>query len=125
MGYSILVVDDSALTRAAIKRIIRMIDIDVEQILEAADGAQALRVLDTQNVHLVLADLNMPQMDGVEFFHRMKQIQEHAQIPVIVVSTESSVTRVRELLAEGVRGFLHKPFTPEEFRQIITKNLEV
>ncbi|MHC4475812.1 MAG: response regulator [Planctomycetota bacterium] len=124
MAVNILVVDDSFLTRKAIKRIIDMIDLDVSEIVEAENGRQALEVLDKARVDLVLADLNMPEMGGIEMIRHMKTDQATKTIPVVIVSTESSVSRIKELLAQGVKNYLHKPFTPEEFREIITHTLE-
>ena len=123
MAHNILIVDDSALTRAAIKRILGMVELDIGEVFEAENGAVALDMMDTHKVHLVLADLNMPEMGGVELVERMKAQADFADIPVIVVSTESSVTRIKELLAKGIRDYLHKPFTPEEFRVLLAKNL--
>jgi two-component system chemotaxis response regulator CheY len=125
MAYKILIVDDSVLTRAAIKRIINMIDVDVETVYEAGNGAEALEVLDVHEVDLVLADLNMPKMNGLELVHKMKSEQCYATIPVVVVSTESSTTRIEGLLEEGIKGYLHKPFQPEQFRSIIAESLGV
>ncbi|MCK5566167.1 MAG: response regulator [Planctomycetes bacterium] len=125
MAYNILIVDDSVLTRAAIKRIIDMVDLDVDEVLEAENGIEAFKVLESKNVDVVLADLNMPEMGGVELVHKMKSDDAYSDIPVIVVSTESSVTRIKELLSEGIKDFLHKPFSPEEFRATLAKNLEV
>ena len=125
MSYNILIVDDSSLTRVAIKRIIDMVDIDAKNILEACNGVEALDVLSKNDVDLVLADLNMPEMGGVELIQKMKESDDLAHIPVIVVSTESSTTRVKDLIEDGIKDFLHKPFTPEEFRTILAKNLAV
>ena len=102
MAHNILIVDDSALTRAAIKRILGMVELDIGEVFEAENGAVALDMMDTHKVHLVLADLNMPEMGGVELVERMKAQADFADIPVIVVSTESSVTRIKELLATAV-----------------------
>lgn len=125
MSYNILIVDDSSLTRVAIKRIIGMVDIDATDILEACNGVEALDILSENDVDLVLADLNMPEMGGVELIQKMKESDDLANIPVVVVSTESSTTRVKELVEDGIKDFLHKPFTPEEFRTILAKNLAV
>lgn len=122
---NILIVDDSVMTRVAIKRIIDMVDIDIGEILEAENGLEALSVLESHNIDMVLADLNMPEMGGVELVNRMKQTEDYEDIPVIVVSTESSVTRIKELLSKGIKDYLHKPFSPEEFRAVLAKNLEV
>jgi len=125
MAYNILIVDDSVLTRTAIKRILGMIEFPVGQILEAPDGLVALKILDSQPVDLVLADLNMPQMSGIELIHQMRLQKNHSEVPVVMVTTESSPTRIKELLSEGVRDYLHKPFTPEEFRSVISRHLGV
>ena len=76
-------------------------------------------------VDLVLADLNIPQMSGIELIHQMRQQKNHSGVPVVMVTTESSPTRIKELLSEGVRDYLHKPFTPEEFRSVISRHLGV
>ncbi len=125
MSYNILIVDDSSLTRVAIKRIIDMVDIDAKDVLEACNGVEALDVLSENDIDLVLADLNMPEMGGIELIQKMKESESLANIPVIVVSTESSTTRVKDLIEDGIKDFLHKPFTPEEFRTILAKNLAV
>lgn len=119
MALNILIVDDSALTRKKIRRIIEMVDIGVEQFFEAGNGIEALKILDESRADLVLADLNMPEMGGDEMIRRMRANEATQSVPVIVVSTESNTTRVKELLVEGVRDYLHKPFTPEEFRATI------
>jgi two-component system chemotaxis response regulator CheY len=119
MALNILIVDDSSLTRKRIKRIIEMVNLDVGQFLEAGNGVEALKVLDKSGVGLVLADLNMPDMGGAEMIHRMKSDEATKSIPVVVVSTESKTTRIKELLVEGVKDYLHKPFTPEEFKEIM------
>ncbi len=119
MALDILIVDDSSLTRKRIRRIIEMTDMDVGQFLDAGDGVEALKILEKTDVDLVLTDLNMPEMSGSEMVHQMKSNEATKSIPVVVVSTESNTTRVKELLAEGVKDYLHKPFTPEEFKEII------
>ena len=123
MSYNILIVDDSSLTRVAIKRIIDMVDIDAKDILEACNGQEALGILAENDIDMVLADLNMPEMSGMELIQKMKESKDLANIPVIVVSTESSTTRVNDLIEDGIKGFLHKPFTPEDFRTILAENL--
>lgn len=119
MALSVLIVDDSALTRKKIRRIIEMVDLEVEQFMEAGNGVEALKIMDESKVNLVLADLNMPEMGGAEMIRRMRSNEAVKSVPVVVISTESKTTRVKELLAEGVKDYLHKPFTPEEFRELI------
>jgi two-component system, chemotaxis family, chemotaxis protein CheY len=124
MAMNLLIVDDSSLTRKAIRRIISMIDMEIGEIYEAENGINALKVMDEAKVDLVLADLNMPQMGGIEMIHKMKMTETTRSIPVVIISTESSMARIKELLAEGVKDYLHKPFAPEEFRNIISHTLE-
>ena len=123
MGMNVLIVDDSSLTRKAIKRMIEMVGIDVEDVLEAGDGLEALDILATQPVDIVLADLNMPKMDGIEMIYHMRGDEKTKSIPVIIVSTESSATRIEGLLADGVKNYLHKPFTPEKFKEMLTQTM--
>jgi two-component system chemotaxis response regulator CheY len=119
MATNILIVDDSSLTRKKIRRIIEMAGHDVEHFIEAGNGCEALNILDESNVDLVLADLNMPEMSGAEMIRRMKSDELTRSIPVVVVSTESRTSRIKGLLADGVKDYLHKPFTPEEFKELI------
>ena len=125
MALNILIVDDSSLTRKAIKRIIDMLGLDVGQILEAENGAEALKILSETKVDLVLADLNMPEMGGIEMIYHMRGNEATKDIPVVVVSTESSTTRIEGLLANGAKAYLHKPFTPEEVKEVITQTVGV
>ncbi len=125
MAMTILIVDDSNLTRKAIRRIIDMTDLEVGEIFEAENGAKALETLEKEQIDLVLADLNMPEMGGIEMIYRMRGNDSTREIPVVVVSTESSTTRIEGLLSDGAKDYLHKPFTPEEFREVITKTVGV
>ena len=119
MGMNVLIVDDSSLTRKAIRRIIDVLDLDTEHILEAGDGAKALGILGQTRVDLVLADLNMPVMDGIEMIYHMRGSDDTRHIPVVIVSTESSQTRLEKLLSDNVKDYLHKPFKPEDFKKVI------
>ena len=123
MSHNVLIVDDSVLMRAALKRTIGMIDVGLDQIFEAANGQEALDSLSSNPVDLILTDLNMPVMDGIELIRRLKGSNEYSGIPVIVITTESSTVQIEELRAEGVGDHLRKPFTSEEFRAVITRNL--
>ncbi len=76
-------------------------------------------------ITLVLADLNMPEMGGIEMIDQMNADDSIAEIPVIVISTESSTTRIEGLLANGAKNYLHKPFTPEQVKAVIEETLGV
>jgi two-component system, chemotaxis family, chemotaxis protein CheY len=119
MGYYILIVDDSSIIRAAVKKAIEMSGLDVAAFHEAANGKQALETLDQQWVDIVLTDINMPEMSGVELIERMAADDLLSKIPAVIVSTERSRTRIEKLMAMGVRAYIKKPFRPEDFRDVI------
>ncbi len=125
MSHHILIVDDSILMRTALKRTIDMVGIETASITEASNGIEALEVLESNPVDLILTDINMPEMNGIELIHCLKEKSEYANIPIIVITTESSTIRINDLQAEGIKDYLHKPFTPEEFRDTITRSLGI
>ena len=126
MALNILIVDDSALTRKAIRRIIGMLDLEVEQVFEAEDGLEAIKLMNgPEKIDFILADLNMPKMSGIEMIYAMRGNEATKSIPVAIVSTESNTTRIEKLLADGVTDYLHKPFTPEQIRDLLLRTIGV
>lgn len=123
MNYNILIVDDSATTRAIIKRTIRMTGLPIAQVYESPNGKAALELLTNTPVDLVLADLNMPEMDGFEMTRRIRSNPATQSLPVIIVSAAPSGQDFAQM--HRVNGFIAKPFTPEAIRQVITNVLEV
>lgn len=119
MALNILVVDDSETVRAIILKTLKMSGIALNTPLEASNGSEALALLKEQWVDLVLTDINMPEMGGVELIERMKDDEILKAIPVVVVSTEGSATRIEELKAKGVKAYIRKPFTPEQIREVV------
>jgi CheY-like chemotaxis protein len=120
MGCKILIVDDSSVTRAVLKKTIGMTEVPVDAIFEASNGQEALSVLGSEDIDLVFADLNMPEMDGRELTTRIFAMADDGPAPtVVVVTTEASTSRIDELMAKGVKGYVHKPFTPEDIREVL------
>lgn len=119
MALNILLVDDSATVRAVVTKSLRLAQAPVNELFEASNGKEALGILAEQWVDLVFADINMPVMNGVEMIEKMSEDGLLKTIPVVVISTEGSTTRIEELRLLGVRGYLRKPFTPEQIREII------
>ena len=109
MALNILIVDDSSVMRSMIKKTLGMTDIPIGDIHEAENGKQGLDMLGHQWMDLVIADINMPVMNGEEMIQHMKDNLEFADIPIIVISTEGSETRIERLEKKGVR-FIRKPF---------------
>jgi two-component system chemotaxis response regulator CheY len=125
MPYNILIVDDSATTRAMVKRIISLCGFDAAGVLEACDGREALDVLGARAIDLVLADLHMPNMGGIEMTQRMMGDPGLRDIPVVIVSADPNANRIDQLKQQGVKGYLAKPFTPERFRDVLGQLLGV
>ena len=120
MAFNILIVDDSAVMRAMIKRVALLSGVPVGAFREASNGEEGLRAVREAPVDLVLLDVNMPVMGGEEMLRRLRAEPETAALPVIVVSTEGSETRVHALEGLGV-AFVHKPFAPETLRDTIIR----
>ncbi len=121
-SLNILVVDDSSTMRSMLKRILKMSGVLIAGLFEAPNGAEALRLLEAQAMDVVMADLNMPVMGGLEMIGHLREASGRMKVPVIVVSTESSDTRILEINQQGI-DFIHKPFTPEQVRDSIQKLL--
>lgn len=120
MGLNVLVVDDSSVTRAMIVKTLRLSGLPVEQVHQAANGAEGLKLLEEAPVDLALVDLNMPVMTGEEMIERLRADPQTADLPVVVVSTEGSFTRIALLRKMGAE-FVHKPFTPEALREMVAE----
>jgi len=125
MNYNILIVDDSATTRAVIRRTLTMAGVPLENCHQASNGRAALDLLKDRKIDLVLADLHMPEMDGIELTSRILADQATRDIAVVVISAEPNAQRLKELEQRGVRGFIRKPFTAEEIRDVLHRTLGV
>jgi two-component system, chemotaxis family, chemotaxis protein CheY len=117
VAFNILVVDDSAVMRSMIIRVLRLSGLSLGQVFEAANGREGLRVLDEKWVDLALVDINMPVMNGEEMIEEVRR-NKAADLPIIVVSTESNADRVESIQLKNAE-FVHKPFTPEILRKTV------
>jgi two-component system chemotaxis response regulator CheY len=120
-----MIVDDSTSMRSFIKRVVRVSGLEVDSYHEAADGVEALEVLDHQEVDVILTDINMPRMNGEELVRRLSDSGVAASVPIIVVSTDATSLRKDHLTALGAKGYLTKPFLPESLREEIERVLEM
>ena len=125
MSFNVLVVDDSSSIRAIIKKIIKVSGFDVGELWDASDGLAALSILNEQWVDIVLTDINMPRMNGMELISRMNKDELLASIPVVVVSTEGSEKKMNEAMAMGAVGYVKKPFVPEDIKRTLNDILGV
>jgi two-component system chemotaxis response regulator CheY len=118
MAINILIVDDSGVMRSMIAKTIRLSGLELGEIHQAGNGREGLDVLNQNWIDLVIADINMPVMNGEEMIDRILENPDLRDIPIVVVSTEGSKTRVDRLQKKGIR-FIHKPFTPEAIRDTV------
>jgi two-component system chemotaxis response regulator CheY len=118
MSVNVLVVDDSGVMRSMIIKTIRLSGLQLGEIYQAANGREGLDALHQNWIDLVIADINMPVMNGEDMIDRMMEQPDFKDIPVVVISTEGSKTRVERLENKGAR-FIHKPFTPEIIRDTV------
>lgn len=123
MSFSILIVDDSEIIREVLHRTLNMTKISFGNIFKVANGAEALAILKDQWVDLVFTDIHMPVMGGIELIEIMHSSPEYKDIPVVVISTEGSTTRIDQLKSLDIKGYLRKPFTPESIRDILNATL--
>ena len=124
MEAEILVVDDSAAIRKILQRVLRQTGMAIGTIMEAGDGEEALVMLSTHKVHLVLTDINMPKMDGLQFLGKVKANAEWSDIPVVMITTEGGETKVAEAVRLGAAGYVRKPFTADQIKEKLAGLLE-
>ena len=112
-----LIVDDSSVMRKIVERSLRQAGIELKQVLEAGNGAEALTVLQDNPVDLILCDINMPVMDGLEFVKQLPAVGNAKGVPVVMITTEGSEAHVVQALSLGARGYIRKPFTAEQVKE--------
>ena len=117
---NILVVDDSTMMRAMIKRAILMSGVDIGEIYEAPDGQAALTLLETHAVDALFTDINMPIMSGTELL-RVVAARGWTHIVRVIVSTDGSAARREEVRDLDVRLYVDKPFAPEVIRDVLSE----
>lgn len=116
-GMTVLIVDDSSVMRKIVERALRQAGLDLVRVIEAATGREGLAALGQERVHLIVSDINMPNMNGLEFLRQVQSRSLARGAPVVMITTESGEEHVREALAAGAQGYIRKPFTPDQVRE--------
>jgi two-component system chemotaxis response regulator CheY len=119
MAFDLLIVDDSAAIRKILQRVLQKAEAPIGNIYEAGDGVEALAVMKANKVSLVLSDINMPNMDGLQLLAQIRANEEWKKIPVILITTEGSQAKVMEAAHIGATGYVRKPFTPEQINSVL------
>lgn len=118
MALDVLIVDDSSMTRKMIARTLKIAGIPVRAIREAEDGLDGLEKLKIGIPGLVILDVNMPRMNGIEFLDTVRGMQDYVDVPILVVSTEGSEARIEHVRQQRA-GFIRKPFAPEALAEAV------
>ena len=119
MAKNVLLVDDSSTMRKIISRSLRQAGLDFGEIYEAADGKEALALLEKETIDIVLSDINMPVMSGIEFLKEKSNRPGIKGIPVFMISTETGEDIIGEAKSLGAIGALKKPFTPDKVNEVL------
>ena len=117
MPIRALIIDDSSVMRKIVERSLRQAGIDLSKVFEAGNGAEAIAALQENPVDLILCDIKMPVMDGLEFIKQLPGVPNAKDVPVVMITTEGSESHVVEALSHGARGYIRKPFTPEQVKE--------
>jgi two-component system, chemotaxis family, chemotaxis protein CheY len=112
-----LIVDDSTVMRKIVERALRQAGLDSLVVYEAGSGTEGLEVLKTKQVDLILSDINMPLMDGLEFLRQVRAQNLASGVPVVMITTESSEEHVKQAILSGAQGYIRKPFTAEQVKE--------
>ena len=113
----LMIVDDSSTMRKIIKRVLRQAEVEVDNILEAGNGVEALEQLCANpDIALILSDVNMPEMNGIELVKKVREDKDKMTLPIIMVTTEGGESMVETAISSGANGYVTKPFTPDTIR---------
>jgi len=116
----VLIVDDSAVMRKIVERCLRQAGIELREVVEAGDGVEGLAAVRGGAMDLILSDINMPVMDGLQFLQGLQGLDNAKGTPVVMITTEGSESRVVEALSAGARGYIRKPFTSDQIKERVT-----
>jgi two-component system chemotaxis response regulator CheY len=112
-----LIIDDSCVMRKVVERSLRQAGIELTEVREAGNGVEALAAVTASVVDLILCDIYMPVMDGIEFLRQLQGLPNAKGVPVVVITAESRESHVAQALSIGARGYLRKPFTAQQVKE--------
>jgi two-component system chemotaxis response regulator CheY len=125
MDLNVLIVDDSAAIRKILVRVLSQTDLPIKQVLEASDGAEALKIVAANDVSLILSDINMPNVDGLELLTQLRGSPKWKDLSVVMITTEGSQAKVLEAVQLGAKGYVRKPFTAEQIKEKVLACLNI
>ncbi len=117
MDLNVLIVDDSAAIRKILVRVLSQTDLPIKQVHEANDGSEAMKIVESNDVSLILSDINMPNVDGLELLTQLRASAKWKDLSVVMITTEGSQAKVMEAVQLGAKGYVRKPFTAEQIKE--------
>ena len=117
---NVLVVDDSRIMRNIVKNIFSELKIN-SHFLEAENGKKAYQLLETNKVHIIFLDWNMPEMDGMEFLKKVRSMPDYKELPIIMVTSEAAKYNVVEALQNGATDYIVKPINEKTFKEKVSE----
>ena len=121
MAYHLMIVDDSPTMRRVIRKTVALSGVLVEECWEAGDGREALEILRCHPIDLILTDINMPRLNGLEMLKEMQKEEMWRKIPVVLITSQDNHEYFGETSTWGVKGYLQKPFYPEALRDLLSR----
>ena len=116
---SVLIVDDSSVMRKIVDRSLRQAGLEIKEVFEASNGVEALARVQQTRVDLILTEINMPAMDGLELVRQLQGVENAIGVPIVMVTTEAGEAHVVQALSSGARGYIRKPFSADQIKQRI------
>jgi len=120
----VLIVDDSYVMRKIVDRSLRQAGLELKEVFEASNGVEALARMQQTRVDLILSDINMPTMDGLELVRQLQAVENAKGVPIVMITTEAGETHVVQALSNGARGYIRKPFSPDQIKERIIPLLQ-
>jgi two-component system chemotaxis response regulator CheY len=123
-ALSILIVDDSSVMRKIVDRSLRQAGLEIKEVFEASNGVEALGRIQQTRVDLILSDINMPTMDGLELVRQLQSVDNAKGVPIVMITTEAGEGHVVQALSSGARGYIRKPFSSDQIKERIIPLLQ-
>lgn len=122
---NVLIVDDSSVMRKIVDRSLRQAGLELKEVFEASNGMEALARLQQTRVDLILSDINMPAMDGLELVRQIQGVDNAKGVPIVMITTDAGEARVIQAITNGAKGYIRKPFTPDQIKERVIPLLQV
>jgi len=119
MSKIILIADSSTVMRRIIERSLLLAGLEVQQLVEASDGAEALAAIEQHHPEIVLSEIKLDQLSGLDLLRRLREDEATRTLPFIFISSQAAESQVQEALALGAQGYIRKPFTADQVKDYI------